>query len=366
MTPFGTFFLPGPTEVRPDVLAAMSRPMMGHRSKAFEAIYSDVASGLKVVFGTQHPVLIATASATALMEAGIRALPPGPVLAIVNGAFSERFARIAAACGRAVTTLRVPDGRVASAAELDEALAKGAFVGATVVHSETSTGALSDLATLRTVAARHGVSLIVDSVTGVAGAPLEADAWQLPYVLTGSQKALALPPGLAFAAVQPEFLAQSAQGPDRGLYLDVVEMASFAAKQQTPNTPAVSLFYAAQVQLAAIVREGMSARVARHAAMAEMTWRWVDEASARLGVPLSIAAPAGARSPTVTAIVLPPELPPGDVVKGVLSRGFTIGSGYGALKDTTVRIGHMGDHTVDRLTLCLDAVEETLRALLAR
>ncbi len=366
MTPFGTFFLPGPTEVRPEVLAAMSRPMMGHRSKAFEAIYADVAACARVVFGTQHPVLIATASATALMEAGIRALPPGPVLSLVNGAFSERFARIAQACGRDVTILRVTDGTVVSAELLDHALAQQSFAGATVVHSETSTGALSDLRALRHAASRHGVPLIVDSVTGVAGAPLEADAWELPYVLTGSQKALALPPGLAFAAVQPEFLARAAQAPARGLYLDVVEMASFAAKQQTPNTPAVSLFYAAQVQLAAIVREGMPARIARHAAMAELTWRWVDAASDRLGVALAIAAPAGSRSPTVTAVVLPPELQPAEVVKGVHARGFTIGSGYGALKDTTVRVGHMGDHTVDRLSLCLEAVEETMRALLRR
>ncbi|MDX2185251.1 MAG: hypothetical protein SFW08_14830, partial [Gemmatimonadaceae bacterium] len=117
---------------------------------------------------------------------------------------------------------------------------------------------------------------------------------------------------------------------------------------------------------AAIVREGMPARIARHAAMAELTWRWVDAASDRLGVALAIAAPAGSRSPTVTAVVLPPELQPAEVVKGVHARGFTIGSGYGALKDTTVRVGHMGDHTVDRLSLCLEAVEETMRALLRR
>lgn len=365
MTAFGTFFLPGPTEVRADVLAAMARPMIGHRGAAFEAVYADVARGLQHVFRTTQPVLIATASATALMEAGVRALPEGRVLSVVNGAFSERFARIAEACGRAVSVLRIPDGDVADMAQLDDALRRERFAGVTVVHSETSTGALTDIRSLASVAAKHGVPLIVDSVTGLAGTPVESDAWALPFVLTGSQKALALPPGLAFAVAQPSFVetAKSARG--RGLYLDVVEMAAFAAKQQTPNTPAVSLFFAAQVQLAAIVAEGIEARWARHQAMAERTWQWVGEASSRVGAPLQVVAPPGARSTTVTAVRVPDGVDPAAIVKGAKARGFVIGAGYGALKDRTFRIGHMGDHTTHGLGQCLEAVEDALREVLA-
>lgn len=363
MSAFGTFFLPGPTEVRPAVLDAMTRPMIGHRGAGFEAVYREVADGLRTVFRTSQPVLIATASATGLMEAGVRALPPGRVLAIVNGAFSERFARIAEACGRAVTVLRIPDGRVATADDLTDVLRRDRFAGITVVHSETSTGALTDIAALSRAAAAHGVALVVDSVTGLAGAPVETDAWGLPFILTGSQKALALPPGLAFAVAQPAFLETAALSPARGLYLDVVEMAAFAAKGQTPNTPAVSLFYAAQVQVRHLLAEGLEARWARHAAMAAQTWQWVDDAERRLGLRLEVVAPAGARSPTVTAVRVPAGLDPAAIVRAVKDRGFVIGAGYGALKGETFRIGHMGDHTTDGLGRCLEAVDDALRAL---
>lgn len=361
MTAFGTFFLPGPTEVRPEVLAAMTRAMIGHRGADFEAVYREVADGLRRVFRTSQPVLIATASATGLMEAGVRGLPEGRVLAIVNGAFSERFARIAEACGRPVTVLRVPDGEVATADDLRDALRRDRFAGVTVVHSETSTGALTDLESLGAVARAHGVPLVVDSVTGLAGAPLECDAWGLPFVLTGSQKALALPPGLAFAVAQPAFLAAAAQVPGRGLYLDVVEMAAFAAKGQTPNTPAISLFFAAQVQLRHLLAEGIEARWARHAAMADRTAAWAAGAETRTGVALQVVAPPGNRSPTVTALRVPKGTDPAAVVAGAKARGFVIGGGYGALKGETFRIGHMGDHTLDGLEGCLEAVDDALR-----
>jgi aspartate aminotransferase-like enzyme len=285
------------------------------------------------------------------------------VLAIVNGAFSERFARIAEACGRAVTVLRIPDGQVATADDLKDALRHERVAGVTVVHSETSTGALTDIAALAPIAAAHGAALVVDSVTGLAGAPVETDAWGLPFILTGSQKALALPPGLAFAVAQPAFLTAAALAPARGLYLDVVEMAAFAAKGQTPNTPAVSLFYAAQVQVRHLLAEGIEARWARHAAMARQTWTWVAQAAERVGVPLEVVAPDGARSPTVTAIRTPAGVDPAAVVAGVKTRGFVIGAGYGALKGETFRIGHMGDHTTDGLGHCLEAVDDTLREL---
>lgn len=370
MSAVGTFFLPGPTEVRPEVLAAMTRPMIGHRGPEFEALYAEVADGLRAVFRTAHPPLIATASATALMEAGVRALPEGPLLCAVNGAFSERFARIAEACGRDVTVLRIPDGRAVPADAVAEALARPRahagrpYVGVTVVHSETSTGALSDVRAIAVVAADAGATLVVDSVTGIAGAPLEADAWAVPFVLTGSQKALALPPGLAFGAAQPGFLAAARDARGRGLYLDVVEMADFAARGQTPNTPAVSLFYAAQVQLRAIVAEGLEARWARHRAMAERTWAWVGEASDRLGVGLEVLAHPGERAPTVTAVRLPPLLRPKAVVAATAARGFVIGSGYGETRETAVRVGHMGDHTLEGLDRCLEALEDAVRDLL--
>jgi aspartate aminotransferase-like enzyme len=361
---FGTFFLPGPTEVRHEVLAAMTRPMIGHRGAAFEALYADIDAGLRHVFRTTQPVLIATASATGLMEGGVRALPAGPVLSIVHGAFSERFARIAEACGREVEVLNVPWGQAPDPADVERLLARRSFSGVTVVHSETSTSVLSDVRMISGIAAAHGAACVVDSVTGVGGTPLEADAWGLPFVLTGSQKALALPPGLAFAVAQPAFVTEARSAPARGRYLDVVELAQFAPKHQTPNTPALSLLYAAHVQLAAIVAEGIEARWARHAAMAETTWRWVHALAERTGMPFACFAPEGARSHTVTCVQVPPGFPADKLVAAVEARGYVIGGGYGALKSSTFRIGHMGDHTVAGLTACLAVVDEEIEKLL--
>jgi len=364
--PFGTFFLPGPTEVRPAVLAAMLRPMIPHRGAEFEALYARCDAGLRRVFRTERPVYLSSSSATGLMEGAVRAAPAGPVLAVVTGAFSERFADIARACGRDVRVLDVPWGRAADPDDLARALAADRFAAVTVVHSETSTGALTDVRAVAAAARAHGAACLVDSVTGVGGAELHADAWQLDFVLTGSQKALALPAGLAFGVASAAFAAGAVARPAaeaaRGRYFDLAEFEAYAAKRQTPNTPALSLFYALDAQLAAMADgEPIEARWARHRAMAEQTWAWVDARAARFGV--GVLAPAGERSPTVTAVTLPEGLDSAAVVRAVAARGYTIGSGYGRLKATTFRVGHMGDHTPETLAGCLAACDDALVGL---
>lgn len=360
---FGTFFLPGPTEVRPEVLQAMTRPMIPHRGKAFEAMFARIQAGLRDVFRTARPVLVSSSSATGLMEASVRCAPPGPVLSVVNGAFSERFAHIARACQRDVDVLSVPLGRAVGLEELGARLAARKYAAMTIVHSETSTGALSDVRAATVLARERGTLCLVDSVTGVAGSPLPFDEWAMDFVLTGSQKALALPPGLAVGVASAEYMRTAGEAEGRGLYFDLVEFEAYAAKNQTPNTPALPLLYALDAQLARIAAETMEARWARHAAMASQTWRWVDDVARRRGLPIRVLAPEGERSLTVTAVSLPPEISGVAVAAEVAKRGFVIGAGYGKLRETTFRIGHMGDHTPDRLALCLDACEDALGAL---
>ena len=351
----GRFFLPGPTEVRPEVLAAMTRPMIPHRGPAFERLFAALQAGLREVFRTERPVLISSSSATGLMEAGVRCAPAGPVLAMVNGAFSERFAHVARATGRTVEVLEVPLGETVPLERVEAQLRAKSFAAVTVAHSETSTGALTDVRAVQELARRHGAMCLVDSVTGVAGTPLECDAWQMDYVFTGSQKALALPPGLAFAVASDAFLAQARSTTGRGLYFDLVEFEAFARKDQTPNTPALSLFYAAEVQLAAIAAEGIEARWARHAAMTARVREWVA------GLPgYGILAPVGERAHTVTAITLPEGRSGKEIAERVEREGYVIGAGYGKLRDRTIRIGHMGDHTVRGLDGCLAAIDRVL------
>ena len=362
--PFGTFFLPGPTEVRPEVLAAMLQPMIAHRGRDFEALFGRVQEGLRPVLRTARPVFVSSSSATGLMEAAVRCAPVGPVLSLVNGAFSQRFADVARACGREVDVEKVPDGGVVAPEAAEARLRVRRYAAVTMVHSETSTGALTDPRPIQSLAREHGALCLVDSVTGVAGAPLETDGWELDFVLTGSQKALAMPPGLAFAAASEAYMRHAASAPARGVYFDLVEFARFGEKRQTPNTPALSLIYAADRQLARIAEEGMEARWARHAAMAAATWRWVDGLRERVHPVLRVVCAPGERSPTVTAIRLPEGVAPSELGAAVRRRGYTIGGGYGALRETTFRIGHMGDHTPEGLAGCLAVVEEALRELL--
>jgi predicted phosphoserine aminotransferase len=357
---FGKFFLPGPTEVRPEILEAMQKPMIGHRGKEMEQLVDRLEVGLKYVFRTQRPVYISSSSATGLMEAAIRNGVRRRVLCLVNGAFSERFFRIAQACGVEADPLEVKMGEVNTAAALEKALRRGIYDAVTVVHSETSTGVLNPIRELAEVARAAGdVVLLVDSVSALAGAAVETDAWRIDYLLTGSQKCFALPPGLAFAVAQPNLLERAKTKTDRGIYFDLVEFDKNILKNQTPNTPALSLFYALEEQLNSIRKETIEGRWARHTAMAKRTYEWVEQMRAR-GVPLAVLAPDGYRSPAVTCIRVPENMSGSRVSSEMKSRGYVIASGYGPLKDTTFRIGHMGDHTVKELDELLAVLEEIL------
>jgi predicted phosphoserine aminotransferase len=354
---FGSFFLPGPTEVRPEVLAAMTKPMIGHRVAEMEDLIGQIQPRLRPVFGTQRPVYISASSATGLMEGAVRNGARRRVLSLVNGAFSERFHQIALATGLRADPLEVDWGAGHTADMLEHALSRGIYDAVTVVHSETSTGAMNPIAELAKVTAAAGdVVLLVDSVSGACGAEVRADEWGLDFVLTGSQKSFALPPGLAFGVAQPSVLERAQSKKDRGVYFDFLEFERNIQKNQTPNTPAVSLLYALREQVGYIEEEGLSARLARHRTMAERTWAWCEE----LGLEVLVKDPAF-RSPTVTCIRCPKGMTGPQVAGAIRKHGFQIATGYGRLKEETFRIGHMGDHTPDRLDALLEALTSVLQ-----
>ncbi|HEY4306921.1 MAG TPA: alanine--glyoxylate aminotransferase family protein [Gemmatimonadaceae bacterium] len=363
---FGTFYVPGPTEVRPELLAQMTRPIMGHRGRAFEAMFARIEAGLRDVLLTSRSVYVGATSATGFMEMAIRNLPEGPVLALVNGGFSERFAAVAESCGREVERVVVPWGAIFDMNVVENALKSKAFAAVTVAHSETSTGVISDVKTVAQLAHRYGALALVDSVSGAGGAELMFDAWQLDYLLTGSQKAMALPAGLAFAVASSEYMERTRAAKNRGFYFDILQYEKYAQKNQTPSTPATSILYALEAQMGDIGREGIERRWARHLEMQEATLGWIDAMVDRRGVDLRVVAPEGSRSPTVTVIALPEGLHGPEVSDAIKARGFTIGGGYGDLKDTTIRIGHMGDHTVEGVKRCLHACETAIVELAER
>jgi aspartate aminotransferase-like enzyme len=359
---FGTFFLPGPTEVREEIMAAMLQPMIPHRGSEFEKLFERLQQGLRPIFKTERPVYVSSSSATGLMEGAIRCAPPGRILCLVNGAFSERFAHIASMCGRDVDRYDVAWGQVHAIPQLDERLSMRKYSAITVVHSETSTGALNDVRAVSDCAHRHGIVCLIDSVSGLGGAELRFDEWKLDYVLTGSQKALALPPGLSFAVASTSFIDQANGTHGRGVYFDLVELDAYARRNQTPSTPALTLLYALEAQAKSIASEGLENRWLRHRAMATRTQEWITKISDETGKKLVNIAPLGSQSPTVSAIRLPAEVPADNFTSGVAKRGIVVGTGYGKLKNSTFRIGHMGDHTMESLERCLAACSSVLRS----
>jgi aspartate aminotransferase-like enzyme len=357
--PFGRFFLPGPTEVRPEILAEMARPMIGHRTREARELYAEIQRGLRPLFHTDRPIAMAVSSATGMMEAGVRALPEGRVLALVNGAFSERFARIAGACGLGVDEFAVPWGRVHDPDDVARRLRATRYVGLLCVHSETSTGALQPVRELAAAAQAAGVPILVDAVSSWLTTALEPEAWGIDFALASSQKALALPPGLSFAYASEAFEKGAAGAQRRGLYMDVVDLLANARDADTSFTPALSLLFALRAQLARVHAETLAVRSARHLAMAELCWGWASD----VRPPLGVMAPPGFRSSSVTCLTLPEGVRGPELVDRVAARGFVVGTGYGRLRDTTFRIGHMGDHTVEELEVALAACGEALAEL---
>lgn len=359
MPDFGKYFMPGPTEVRPEILAAMQRPVIGHRGPEMEELMRRMAPRLRGLFRTERPVYVSTSSATGLMEAAIRNCVSARCLALVCGAFSERFYDIARACGKEVDRLDVEWGDANEPDAVAEALEAGEYEAVTVVHSETSTGVLNPLSDLAATLQRVSphTLLLVDCVTSLGATAVEFDEWGLDFALTGSQKAMALPPGLAFGAASQRAYARSLEISGRGLYFSFEKLEEAVEKCQAANTPAVSLLFALDRQLAHIEAEGVEGRWARHRRMAERTWRWVADLRERTGLDVDVLAAMGRRSPSVTCVSLPPELDGGRIARSMAERGYTIAPGYGKLKRSSIRIGHMGDHTLEELEALLEELE---------
>ena len=365
-------WIPGPTEVRPEILAEMRRSPIGHRSAAMVELLERLDPHLALAFGlapgsTAH-VAVHSVSATAMMEAAL--LGTGPrVLSLVNGAFSRRWYQIAVALGRDAVALEAEWGEIvapeAVARALDE---QGPFDAVTVVASETSTGTATPLAPLGEVVARHPETfLYADLVSWIAGAPVDFDANGLDFAFAGVQKALALPPGISVAAASERYLERARGVANRGFALDPVRVFEGHAKRKTPATPAIPHHYALARQLEDITggvtlpaadrgAQGAAAWVARfakHRRMQRATTEWAH----RYGLELLPAEEHA--SPTVSCI-RSGDVDVATLVAGLKERGFEISNGYGDLKGKTFRIGHMGDHTEEGLAELLAAADEVL------
>ncbi|HEX3926577.1 MAG TPA: aminotransferase class V-fold PLP-dependent enzyme [Gemmatimonadales bacterium] len=345
MTLSGRYWIPGPVEVDPAVAEAMLRPMMGHRGAEAHELVTRLQPGLQAIFGTTRPVMLVTGSATAMIEAAIRSGVRERALCVVSGLFGERMAKIVEQCGKEAIRLHVPTGAVLEPELLDE-LGSGPEVDAvTLVHSETSTGALAPIeALLARFRRMEDVITIVDGVSSVGGMAIETDRWGADCYLTGSQKALGLPPGLAFGVASERLLDRARDADAPGFYLDIAALHQSAVEGAFPQTPALPIVYALDAQLTRIAAEGLPARFARHRAMRERVEAWVAS-HGRCG----IYAPAGRRADTVTALTLAPERSALVIARDLAARGWQVATGIEADYDRVLRIGHMGDLVPEQL-----------------
>ncbi|MGA0058938.1 MAG: pyridoxal-phosphate-dependent aminotransferase family protein [Planctomycetota bacterium] len=352
--PHPILFIPGPVEVDAELRAILAMPAIGHRQREAKDAFILACEGLKELYRTTQHAFFENAPATALMEAGLRNLVHRRSLHMTCGAFSERWAQIATACGREPVVVSRTWGDAISADDVAAALdaADEPFEAICLTHSETSTGVLNPIAELAAVVrARSPDTLIlVDAVTSVGGAALEFDAWGLDLAFAGTQKCLALPPGLVTYALSERAIERAAHVAGRGFLLDFAATPARFAKGESPATPCVPLVFALNRQLERIRDEGIENRWARHIAMRDLTLAF----GAAHGFPPFVTHEH--RSPTVTALGAPDSIAIDGVIERARAAGFSLGRGYGKLKEGTFRIGHMGDHTLERIADLLDAI----------
>ncbi len=346
---------PGPTPVPPEVLAALAEPVIHHRGRDFREIYERCLARLREVYRTEHDVLMFTSSGTGAFESAVANLTSAGERAIVvsAGSFGERWAALVKAFGADLVHVRLEWGETPEPDDLRSALRDAGDVRVVyVVHSETSTGVVADVQALAAVAKEADALVVVDAVSSLGAVPLETDAWGIDVVVSGSQKALMCPPGLAFVSVSPAALDAAARSSAPRFVYDWERTRAAQAKLDAPFTPAVSLVRALDVALGMLLDEGLEAAFARHARLG----RACREGAKAMG--LDLFSPDEDRSAVVTAMRAPDGIDATRVVAELRERfGITIANGQGELKGRIVRIGHIGWFDVFDITTALAALE---------
>jgi aspartate aminotransferase-like enzyme len=349
-------FIPGPIAVSEKTLRAMAQPMIGHRSADFVALYQGLQPDLQALFGTKDAVYLSTSSAWGAMEGAIRNVTKSKVLNCMNGAFSDKWNDVAIRCGKQATALRFEWGQPVDPEAVRRELEKGGYDSVTLIHNETSTGCMSDLPAIMAVLRQFPeVISIVDVVSSFSALAIPKDSLGIDIMITGSQKALALPPGLSLASVSRRALERAASVPERGYYFDLLEFQKNHENGMTPSTPVIPLIYALKSKLEDIRAEGLEARYARHARLNKAVGAWGFSRGFRL-FPKE-----GYGSVTLNCFANSPgyDLPAlNKVLKS--KHQLVIDGGYGKLKGKTCRISNMGDETDASIAALVAALESAL------
>ena len=349
-------FTPGPTPVPEKVTNRMAEPILHHRTKEFSDIFMQASKILQELFQTKEDVYMLASSGTGAMEAAVvNHLNPGDeVLTIEGGKFGERWGELCDVYGVKATRIAVPWGRAFTPAEMRAELQKKSdYKAVLLTHSETSTGVAIDLEKMAQVI--HDASealIIVDGITSVGAMPLKMDDWGVDVVVTGSQKGLMLPPGLAFiASSQRAWKAVEASTQPR-YYFDLRKARKSLKDQTTPFTPAVTLVVGLLEALKMIQAEGVEAVWKRHAILAESTRRAIRA--------LDLELLADSPSNAVTAVKIPDSLQEAGIDNRLKEKGIIAAGGQGKLKGKIFRISHLGYYDVQDMLAAISILEEVL------
>lgn len=332
--------------------------MIGHRSPEFVDLYRSVQPGLQKLFYTADPVFVSTSSAWGVMEGALRNVVKKRALNCMSGAFSDKWYDVSKRCGKKATGLRFDWGKAVKPERVEAELATGRYDAITLIHNETSTGVMNPLEEIMEVVGKFPeVISVVDTVSSFSVLPIRKDDLGIDVMLTGSQKALALPPGMALFSVSKRALDRAAEVEDRGYYFDFHEFKRNHEKGMTPSTPCISQLFALKQQLGRIEEEGLEARYDRHRRLNAMVRSWAKERG------FELFSEAGYESVSLTCIRNDGQVDvPG--LNDFLRRNFAVqmDQGYGKIKGKAFRINNMGNETEETIGWFLDCLDQAIEA----
>ncbi|RPJ04318.1 MAG: alanine--glyoxylate aminotransferase family protein [Spirochaetaceae bacterium] len=350
-------FIPGPVEVHPDVLAAMSTPQISHRGKECSELQKRITEKMRNIVFSQNPIIISTSSGSGMMEMAVRCCTAKRAIVFSIGAFGNRWHEIAEGNGVPADKHEVQWGTGITPEMVDAYLSTGKYDCLTITHNETSTGVENNLSRFVDIFKKYpDVVVCVDAVSSLGGVKIEIDKLGLDVVVSSSQKAFGLPPGLSFGIVSPKAEERARTVKNRGYYFDMLVLLKFIKEKdfQYPSTPSLAHMFALDLQLDRIMKEGVENRFKRHQELAKMVRTWAKKN-------FKLFAQEDVASATVTAIENTRGISVKDLNAELGKRFIEISNGYGGLKEKTFRIAHMADMQKKDIQEVLDAIDDILK-----
>lgn len=349
-------FIPGPVEVREDVLQRMAAPMIGHRTKDASALQRGISEKLQKLMYTKSTILLSTSSGSGLMEGAVRSCTTKRAAMFSVGAFGDRWYKMATSNNVPADLFTSEPGKPTTPEMVDQALATGKYDLITITHNETSTGVMNPAEEIAQVMRKYPeVVWCMDAVSSMGGTKIDVDTLGVDICITSTQKCLGLPPGMAICSFSEKAVAAAQKVQFRGTYLDLLELYSYVLKKdyQYPSTPSLSHMFALDFQLDRILAEGLENRFARHLQMAQTVRAWAKEK-------FELFPEEKYASNTLTTVKNTRGISVGDLNKKLGEQGYMISNGYGDLKEKTFRIAHMADATLDEIHTLLALIDRLM------